>query len=63
MTESIGMHERRRVFVLAVDIPDDEEVIDAWDVGDELPAEWKTQIVDARAYPEDAKRLLAGEDL
>ena len=25
MTESAGMHERRRVFVLAVDIPDDEE--------------------------------------
>lgn len=63
MTKTIGMHERRRVFVLAVDIPDDGEVIDAWDVGDELPAEWKPQIVDARAYPEDAKRLLAGEDL
>ena len=63
MAKTIGMHERRRVFVLAVDIPDDEEVIDAWDVGDELPAEWKPQIVDALAYPEDAKRLLAGEDL
>lgn len=23
MTKTIGMHERRRVFVLAVDIPDD----------------------------------------
>lgn len=63
MTKTIGMHERRRVFVLAVDMPDDEEAIDAWDVGDELPAEWKPQIVDALAYPEDAKRLLAGEDL
>ena len=63
MTESAGMHERRRVFVLAVDIPDDGKVIDAWVVGDELPAEWKPQVVDARAYPEDAKRLLAGEDL
>lgn len=61
--ESTGMHERRRVFVLAVDVPDDGEIIDAWAVGDELPAEWKPQIVDARAYPEDAKRLLAGEDL
>lgn len=61
--ESTGLHERRRVFVLAVDIPDDGEVIDAWDVGDELPAEWKPQIVDALAYPEGAKRLLAGEDL
>ena len=27
MTESIGMHERRRVFVLAVDIPDDGEAV------------------------------------
>lgn len=61
--ESTGLHERRRVFVLAVDIPDDGEVIDAWDVGDELPAEWKPQIVDALTYPEGAKRLLAGEDL
>lgn len=61
--ESTGLHERRRVFVLAVDIPDDGEVIDAWDVGDELPAEWKPQIVDALAHPEGAKRLLAGEDL
>lgn len=63
MTKTIGMHERRRVFVLAVDIPDDGDDIDAWDVADELPAEWNPQIVDARTHPEDAKRLLAGEDL
>lgn len=37
MTKTIGMHERRRVFVLAVDIPDDGEIIDAWAVADELP--------------------------
>lgn len=61
--ESTGMHERRRVFVLAVDVPDDGENIDAWDVGDELPAEWEPQVVDARMYPEDAKRLLDGGDL
>lgn len=62
MSEMCGMHGRRRVFVVSVDVPDDD-VIDAWAVGEELPAEWKTQIVDARAYPEDAKRLLSGEDL
>ena len=63
MTKTIGMHERRRVFVLAVDIPDDGEIIDAWAVADELPVEWEPQVVNARMHPEDAKRLLEGKDL
>lgn len=63
MTESTHMHERRRVFVIALDVPDDGDVLDAWDVADELPAEWEPQVVDARMYPEDAKRLLDGRDL
>lgn len=63
MTASTGMHERRRVFVVAVDVPDDEDDIDAWDVADELPTEWEPQIVDASTHPEDARRLLAGRDL
>lgn len=63
MAESTYMHERRRVFVIALDVPDDGDVIDVWDVADELPSEWEPQVVDARMHPEGAKRLLEGKDL
>lgn len=63
MAESTDMHERRRVFVIALDMPADGEVIDAWVVADELPAEWGPQVMDARMHPEDAKKLLDGADL